>query len=148
MDPASQVGCLAFNLFSLIVNKIRGISCNNVVAVVLPNHAGKTELTRRLQSDKYHLLDIENQVALTLTPTEREQLKDMNSSRLFYYPKCKKYLDEVKLNFKHEAIIVLCSNVALCKYLKIKKVFSFIPNNEFLGQMAERTEDAEDRDKH
>lgn len=145
MDPA--IGCFVFNVFGYLFNYIRGIRCNTIVAVVLPNGAGKSEIVKRLQSDSYHLLDIESQVALTLTETEREQLKNMDNARLFYYPKCKKYLVDVKNAFPHQAIIVLCSNVALCKYLNIKRVLSFIPDNNFLNAMTSRMDDEENKNR-
>lgn len=145
-----MASCFLFNVFGVLYRFLTNLRCNEVKCIILPSKSGKSELIKRLQSDKYHLLDIESQVALSLSESEREQLSQMNNeSRLFYYPKCLAYLNEVKKNFKNEPIIIVLSSVQLAKYLKVKpkNILTFIPNNEFLQQLTNRMESKEDAER-
>lgn len=131
MEPIGILGCLVRPLFSAL-GRLRKVDCGSVSAVVIPRHAGKSTFINSVSSKEYLLLDLEENVRLEMTDAEKEKLQHLvgNSSyNLHYFPICREYLKRIRENHKHKKLVVVCSDLELVKYLRIKKVFCYVPSN-------------------
>lgn len=134
---ASSLGSIvlcAVPLIAKYIKRKRAQKKDKISAVVIPRYCGKSSFINEVSSEKYLLFDLEANVNFKMTDNERNQLESMkaNSSyRLHYYPICKKYFEEVKINHKDKNIIIFCSDVDLVHYCGINNIHAFVPSSKF-----------------
>lgn len=136
----AELLCLIRPLLSGIGSLLKKATCNRVVAVVLPRHCGKSTFINSISVGDTLLLDIEENVQLEMSEAERSKLQNLSgnaSYNLHYFPICRDYLNKVKTNHKFKKIIVLCSDLELCKYLGISAVFTFVPSNSLARTLSD-----------
>lgn len=132
--------CLVRPVLNALGSLLKKMTCNSVVAVVLPRHCGKSSFINSITAKDSLLLDIEENVQLEMSEGERTKLQTLSgnaSYNLHYFPICRDYLNKVKKNHKFKKIIVLCSDLELCRYLGISAVFTFVPSNSLAKTLGE-----------
>lgn len=129
MESLSTLLCFLRPIYSILTT----IKCNSgsLTAIIIPRFCGKSTLISSLASKEYLLLDIEQNLKLSLSPEEQLRLNTLvndSSWSLHYYPLARKYLHEIQQNHKNRKIIVVCSDLELVKYLQIKTIVAYLPN--------------------
>lgn len=132
---ADSLICLVRPMLKLVKILFNKVDCGSIIAICAPRFSGKSHLISQTIGKKYKLLDLEQNIMLHLTSDEKQMLTSFESSNesynLHYYPLCKKYLVELKKNWKHKALIIFSSDFELLKYcgLTDDKINVFIPSN-------------------
>ena len=120
----------------------------HVCALVMPKKSGKTRLSANLRSVegkvKTLIVDLNEVIESKLKDEEHD---NNNNHTVRYYPIAKKYVDELKANFPHHRILVLCDDYDLTQHLGIVDVISYLPRLNLQQQLAARIEDEEERKK-
>lgn len=133
---AETLLCLIKPLIVIITTLYKKINCSKLYGVTIPKHSGKSYLVSMCLGNDTELLDIEANVSLSLTEAEKETLKSFESSNssynLQYYPLCRKYLEQVRKDFKNKNIIVFSSNYDLLVYCGVAKsnIKTYVPSND------------------
>ncbi len=139
----STLMCILTGGVSLLYRACKSVKCGNIKCIVIPTKCGKSTLIGNLTDFNFKILDLEENALLSLSQEERDKLNQMkgNSSfNLHYYPLVKKYLDNIKENFKHNNLLIFCSDIELAKYCGItkKNIYSFVPSNRLTNEILNR----------
>lgn len=127
--------CLVRPLLMGLKAIFKKVDCGKIEAVVAPRFSGKSHLVSQAIGKKYKLLDLEENIKLHLTADEKQMLSSFESSNasynLHYYPLVKKYLIELRKNWKHQNLLIFSSDYELLKYcgMSDSQINVFIPSN-------------------
>lgn len=124
--------CVVSPVLFLMGKMCKNIKCPKVVAVVVPRFGGKSTFIQSVSSNNYLLLDLEENVKMMMTDSEKSQIESLqgsNSFNLHYYPLVKKYLKSIVLDHPNKNIVVFVSSLDLAKYCEIKTINAFVPSS-------------------
>jgi hypothetical protein len=144
---AEALLCLIKPLVVIVTTLYQKVNCSRLYGVCIPKHSGKSYLVSMCLGDNIELLDLEANLNLHLTESEKETLKSFESSNssynLHYYPLARKYLEEVRKNFKHKNIMVFSSNYDLLVYCGVSKsnIKTYVPSNDLSNNIRNNLND-------
>lgn len=130
MESLSSLLCFLKPLLN-ILKKVRCPS-TKLHGICIPRYAGKSTFCANVSSNSYLILDLENNLRLSLTPEELVRIDTLvgNSSfNIHYFPLALKYVKEIQKNHQNKELIIICSDIDLIKYLNIKNIYCYIPSN-------------------
>ena len=110
--------------------------------ICIPNGCGKSFVSNVLESDEYHIIDLDQETVEDLDQDEKDSILNQNQMKIsrLIYSKSKMIIQEVLDILKHssnkgKSIILVSSDYRLLKYNEASTIYYFMPSDLLVEQL-------------
>lgn len=114
-------------------------------AVVMPKKAGKTRLCSKLQGSGGRVPSLLVDMGEVLKEDLDGVVQNEQNKKIVYYPKAKKYVDDLKANFPKHRLILFTDDYELVQYLEVVDVVVYAPRLSIHSSLVQSMTDGEKR---